>query len=152
AASCGPKASQGKSSRGPRIGKKCACGVPRNGVASNFFQYADLAPPGESARWRSPFARKRDAGCKLLNLTARWKPGVPMIDASGLRQFFPREGEIPPEYRLAGPIRQASYLVNGELRTWQGAMQTVYSPVWIRDAAGTPQRVEIGSYPLIAEP
>ncbi|HTT12079.1 MAG TPA: NADP-dependent glyceraldehyde-3-phosphate dehydrogenase [Burkholderiaceae bacterium] len=75
-----------------------------------------------------------------------------MIDASSLRQLFPREGEIPPEYRLAGPIRQTNYLVNGELRTWQGAMQTVYSPVWIRDAAGAPQRIEIGSYPLIAEP
>jgi glyceraldehyde-3-phosphate dehydrogenase (NADP+) len=75
-----------------------------------------------------------------------------MFDTTSLRQLFPRENDIPPAYRLAGPIRQTTYLVNGELRAWKGALQTVYSPVWIRDAAGTPQRIEIGSYPLIAEP
>ena len=74
-----------------------------------------------------------------------------MVDASSLRQLFPRENEIPPEYRLGAPIRQTTYLVNGELRAWTGPTQTVYSPVWIRDSTGTPQRIEIGSYPLIAE-
>ena len=75
-----------------------------------------------------------------------------MVDATALRQLFPTASEVPAEYRLGAPIRQTTYLVNGELREWRGATQTVYSPVCIRDAAGTPQRIEIGSYPLIAEP
>lgn len=73
------------------------------------------------------------------------------MDWNSLRQLFPRETEVPEALRLGPPIRQQTYLVNGELRNWRGSTQSVYSPVWIRDAAGTPQRIEIGSYPLIAE-
>jgi aldehyde dehydrogenase (NAD+) len=77
--------------------------------------------------------------------------GGAVIDSNTLRQLFPRESDVPQEHRLGPPIRQRDYLVDGELRTWSGATQTVYSPICIRDAGGTPQRIEIGSYPLIAE-
>jgi aldehyde dehydrogenase (NAD+) len=75
-----------------------------------------------------------------------------MMDAKTLRQLFPRETDVPPEHRLAEPIRQRAYLVNGELRMWNGPTQTVYSPICLRNAQGEAKRVEIGSYPLIAEP
>jgi glyceraldehyde-3-phosphate dehydrogenase (NADP+) len=75
-----------------------------------------------------------------------------MIDSNTLRQLFPREGDIPEEHRLQAPIRQRTYLVNGMLKTWDGKTQSVLSPICLRDANGDAQPIEIGSYPLIAEP
>jgi glyceraldehyde-3-phosphate dehydrogenase (NADP+) len=77
---------------------------------------------------------------------------MPMIDSSSLRQLFPREGEIPEEHRLQAPIHQRTYLVNGVLKAWEGKAQSVHSPVCLRNAKGEAQPIEIGSYPLIAEP
>ena len=74
-----------------------------------------------------------------------------MIDASSLAQLFPRESDIPAEHRLPGPIRQRRYLVDGELRTWDGPSQPVLSPVCLRENGGGPRPLEIGSYPLIGE-
>lgn len=70
-----------------------------------------------------------------------------MITAEQLRQLFPDEGGIPPEHRPLGPIHQRSYLVDGELRPWQGLCQTVLSPVSVRRADGSLVQVELGSYP-----
>jgi glyceraldehyde-3-phosphate dehydrogenase (NADP+) len=75
-----------------------------------------------------------------------------MIDSGSLRQLFPREGEIPEDHRLQAPIRQRNYLVNGVLKTWDGKTQAVFSPICVRNAKGEAQPVEIGSYPLLAEP
>ena len=75
-----------------------------------------------------------------------------MIDSNALRQLFPREGDIPEEHRLQAPIRQRTYLVNGILKAWDGKSQSVLSPICLRNANGDAQPIEIGSYPLIAEP
>ena len=75
-----------------------------------------------------------------------------MIDSGSLRQLFPREGEIPEDHRLQAPIRQRNYLVNGVLKTWDGKTQAVFSPICLRNAKGEAQPLEIGSYPLLAEP
>src|SRR4249920_1313718 len=78
--------------------------------------------------------------------------GKQMIDSGSLRQLFPRESEIPDDHRLQAPIRQRDYLVNGVLKTWDGKTQTVFSPICLRNAEGEAQPIEIGSYPLLAEP
>jgi len=57
-----------------------------------------------------------------------------MMDAAQLRALFPLEQEIPAEHRLLGPIHQRSYLLDGELRPWQGKVHTVLSAVCVRDA------------------
>jgi glyceraldehyde-3-phosphate dehydrogenase (NADP+) len=75
-----------------------------------------------------------------------------MIDSGSLRQLFPREGEIPEDHRLQAPIRQRNYLVDGVLKTWDGKTQEVFSPICLRNAKGDAQPIEIGSYPLLAEP
>jgi glyceraldehyde-3-phosphate dehydrogenase (NADP+) len=75
-----------------------------------------------------------------------------MIDSGSLRQLFPREGEIPEDHRLQAPIRQRNYLVDGVLKTWDGKTQAVFSPICLRNAKGDAQPIEIGSYPLLAEP
>ena len=64
--------------------------------------------------------------------------------------LFPEEKDIPPEFLLSIPITQHEYLVNGELRCWNGPMKEVVSPVCIRDSTGVHPRV-IGQYPLLGE-
>jgi glyceraldehyde-3-phosphate dehydrogenase (NADP+) len=64
--------------------------------------------------------------------------------------IFPADDQIPADARLAGPIEQREYLVNGELRKWEGAMQEVLSPVCAETAAGPVPRV-LGHYPLLGE-
>lgn len=70
-----------------------------------------------------------------------------MITAEQLQRLFPEEGGIPPEHRPLGPIHQRSFLVDGELRPWQGPCQIVLSPVSVRRADGSLVQVELGSYP-----
>src|SRR4051812_10019198 len=64
--------------------------------------------------------------------------------------IFPDEQAVPEEYRLASPVHQTEYLINGEIRHWAGATHTVLSPVCVRTPQGVTQ-VEIGSYPLVGE-
>jgi len=74
-----------------------------------------------------------------------------MVDRETLKQLFPTEGEIPEEYRLLSQIRQRTYLVNGEFKTWDGECQTVLSPVCVRSNDGELQQIELGSYPVVGE-
>lgn len=74
-----------------------------------------------------------------------------MTDAAELAQRFPLADQIPDEYRPLAPIHQRTYLVDGELRTWAGAVQTVRSPVCVRNADGELEPVVLGSYPESSE-
>lgn len=67
-----------------------------------------------------------------------------------IANIFPTESQIPEEFNLTEPIHQKEYLVNGQMRTWNGAMHTVLSPVYIQTANGLEQKV-VGSYPLATE-
>lgn len=64
--------------------------------------------------------------------------------------IFPTAGDVPAEYRLAGPVEQREYLINGEFRTWEGPMQEVLSPVCAVTPSG-PVRQVIGRFPLVTE-
>ncbi|WP_298436538.1 NADP-dependent glyceraldehyde-3-phosphate dehydrogenase [Geobacter sp.] len=62
---------------------------------------------------------------------------------------------FPPQEQFAGrnrlePQEVREYLVNGELRRWEGATQEVFSPLCALKPDG-PERVRIGSFPLMAE-
>ncbi len=67
-----------------------------------------------------------------------------------LQQIFPTEDQIPEEFKLKEPLHQKEYLVNGEMRAWNGATHTVLSPVYVQTANGLEQKV-VGSYPLATE-
>ncbi len=67
-----------------------------------------------------------------------------------LQAMFVAEEEIPAEHRIE-QIHQRKYLVNGEMRHWDGDVTQVYSPVCIPDAQGVLQRKLIGTYPLCGE-
>ena len=62
--------------------------------------------------------------------------------------LFPEEGQIPEQCRILKPIRQEQYLIDGELRPWGGPLQEIYSPVRVRSAAGTSQKL-VGEAPRL---
>lgn len=64
--------------------------------------------------------------------------------------IYPEEDAIPEKFRLKHPIIQAEYLINGELRTWEGEMQEVISPILLKSKAGMKHKV-IGKYPMLTE-
>lgn len=64
--------------------------------------------------------------------------------------FFPEEDQIPEQYRNLLPIRQNYYLINGELRSWQGPLDEVRSPIWIRSPSGGQQKL-VGEVPQLTE-
>ena len=67
-----------------------------------------------------------------------------------LEGIFRPEGEIPQACRLEEACRQREYLVDGELRRWEGPVQEVFSPVLI-ERGGRLLRKAVGSYPLLGE-
>ncbi len=74
-----------------------------------------------------------------------------MANSDALRQFFPQDGEIPADHRPPLPIHQRAYLVNGELKTWDGPADPVRSPDCVRTADGRLEQIELGSVPSGAE-
>lgn len=65
-----------------------------------------------------------------------------------LSKLFPSENEIPEKYRIANVIEQREYLINGELRIWNGNLSPVLSPVFVQNENEYVQK-EIGSTPLL---
>ncbi|GAB3494533.1 NADP-dependent glyceraldehyde-3-phosphate dehydrogenase [Spirosoma knui] len=65
-----------------------------------------------------------------------------------LAALFPKEAaQIPADYQIE-PIHQREYLLNGEMRLWNGPVSEVYSPICIPDADGTLKRQLVGSFPV----
>lgn len=67
-----------------------------------------------------------------------------------LAVLFPKESEIPAEYAYGEPVHQKEYLVNGEIKIWNGPVQDIYSPVCVQTATGAEQKL-LGSTPLLTE-
>ncbi len=63
-----------------------------------------------------------------------------------LRQAFPAPDEIPPEYRLDTTGYERLYLVDGQIRTWEGALTEVSSPICLKNGE-TLDRPVIGHIP-----
>lgn len=70
-----------------------------------------------------------------------------MISMSTLESLYPGEEDVPEHFRLQ-PLVQRDYLVDGELRQWDGPVQDVYSPIFIRRETGLVPKY-LGSYPLL---
>lgn len=65
-----------------------------------------------------------------------------------LDSLFPNAESIPQIWRLEAPLEQRDYLVNGELRRWDGPLAMVRSPVWLKEG-GEERQVVLGSAPLL---
>src|SRR6266496_1465349 len=68
---------------------------------------------------------------------------IPAIEA-----LFPGERQIPEPCRILRPVIQDYYLIDGELRRWEGPLHEVLSPIRIRTAEGSRQKL-IGETPLL---
>ena len=63
--------------------------------------------------------------------------------------FFPAEESIPASAQLPLFLEQREYWINGELRRWEGELNPVVSPVFVKsNSAGASQKI-IGSTPLL---
>ena len=67
-----------------------------------------------------------------------------------LKNIFPQVSEIPKEWQLNEFIEQREYLVNGELRIWEGPMNEVVSPVSIYNGNSIEKNI-IGTTPLLTQ-
>jgi glyceraldehyde-3-phosphate dehydrogenase (NADP+) len=67
-----------------------------------------------------------------------------------INQIFPAEAEVPADLSLGEPLEQRQYLVNGELRHWDGPLQEVHSPIYLKGPQGLTQKL-LGRYPLLGE-
>ncbi|WP_447748638.1 NADP-dependent glyceraldehyde-3-phosphate dehydrogenase [Pseudomonas nicosulfuronedens] len=65
-----------------------------------------------------------------------------------LDHLFPRLSDIPDAWRPDAPVEQRDYLVNGELRRWDGPLAPVRSPIFLASDQGDEQ-VILGSTPLL---
>ncbi|MFH1966044.1 MAG: aldehyde dehydrogenase family protein, partial [Acidobacteriota bacterium] len=61
---------------------------------------------------------------------------------------FPSGTSIPGNFLIAESMEQRQYLCNGELKTWEGPLQDVLSPVCEETEEGLRQK-RIGGYPLL---
>ena len=71
-----------------------------------------------------------------------------MNDSSLFAHFYPKPGDIPAEFDLPEPVTQTEYLIDGELRHWEGPMHEVTSPVCLETESGC-SRIVIGSHPKL---
>jgi glyceraldehyde-3-phosphate dehydrogenase (NADP+) len=69
--------------------------------------------------------------------------------ATDISAFFPEENTFPTTLKL-DELQQKNYLVDGELRCWDGPRQDVLSPVCVK-VNGRLVQQKIGSYPLLTE-
>ena len=65
-----------------------------------------------------------------------------------LANLFPAEESIPDEYRISEEIQQREYLINGEMKIWEGNLNPVLSPVFVKENDGYKQKM-IGCTPLL---
>ncbi len=67
-----------------------------------------------------------------------------------IQSIFPDAESIPAEFRLHSPINQREYLINGELRQWEGETESAFSPIYVNAPEGLVRQL-IGSFPLMTE-
>jgi glyceraldehyde-3-phosphate dehydrogenase (NADP+) len=65
-----------------------------------------------------------------------------------LTDVFPKENSIPNQINLDHSIDQREYLINGELKCWEGNLNAVLSPVCLKEGTTFRQKV-IGHTPLL---
>jgi len=67
---------------------------------------------------------------------------------NSLTEIFPAESSIPDQYKITDYLEQREYLIDGELKMWQGELNPVMSPVFVKEGNNLKQKV-IGSTPLL---
>jgi len=84
----------------------------------------------------------------MLNPLSPFIHGGSVMSQDPLSSLYPTAADIPEQYRLSGQVEQRDYLVDGELRRWDGPLATVRSPIFLNTPEGD-QQVILGSTPLL---
>ncbi|MFZ6011836.1 MAG: NADP-dependent glyceraldehyde-3-phosphate dehydrogenase [Bacteroidota bacterium] len=71
-----------------------------------------------------------------------------MIMNQILANVFPTESNIPDQFKIPQSVDQREYLIDGQLKTWNGNLNPVLSPVFVKEGNEYKQKV-IGSTPLL---
>jgi len=66
------------------------------------------------------------------------------------KAFFPSVDQIPLEVNISTVPYEMRYLIDGQIRTWSGPAQEIYSPVCIEDGQGS-KRCKLGRCALLTE-
>jgi glyceraldehyde-3-phosphate dehydrogenase (NADP+) len=66
-----------------------------------------------------------------------------------IKNLYPENENIPSEHNIEF-ISQKEYLINGEIRKWDGEFHQVLSPVYIK-TDGSLEQKKLGEYPLLTE-
>ncbi len=66
-----------------------------------------------------------------------------------IESVFPSQNDVPADYDLEQPLFQNEYLINGDIKTWDGEFKDVYSPVCIKNGDDLKQKY-LGHYPLMS--
>ncbi|WP_461099210.1 NADP-dependent glyceraldehyde-3-phosphate dehydrogenase [Spirosoma luteolum] len=69
------------------------------------------------------------------------------MNTQALSQLFPADDQIPAAYALE-PLHQREYLINGEMRAWQGPTTNVFSQISEPQPDGTFKPRLVGSFPV----
>ncbi len=97
--------------------------------------------PDDQAGGRGGRSARRPAGAKRAKGGGGpWRPAGPVAPgdrgeaaaAGRVAAVFPTPGKIPPAYRPGDAVEQRRYLLGGELRTWEGPLREVLSPLRVR--------------------
>ncbi|MBC7653248.1 MAG: aldehyde dehydrogenase family protein, partial [Oligoflexus sp.] len=72
-----------------------------------------------------------------------------MTTLQTIQKIFPTEKEIPQNHQLKGFLEKNEYLINGEIRNWNGTMNDILSPICIEDEQGKLTRKVIGRTPML---
>jgi glyceraldehyde-3-phosphate dehydrogenase (NADP+) len=68
--------------------------------------------------------------------------------AQRMHASFPAPEEVPTEFRPSPSGYERLYLIDGDVRTWEGEISDVYSPICLRNRE-TLERVRVGSAPVM---
>ena len=71
-----------------------------------------------------------------------------MTEPALFDKLYPQKGTIPAEFDLTEAVTQTEYLVDGQMRQWDGPLQEVRSPVCMETEAGCAP-VILGQYPRL---
>ena len=65
-----------------------------------------------------------------------------------LSNVFPKEESIPDQFKIKQTYDQREYLIDGKLKLWEGNLNPVLSPVFVKNGDKYEQKI-IGSTPLL---
>ena len=73
------------------------------------------------------------------------------LSVEQLARCFPSPEEIPSAFRVGTCREERLYLLDGQIRPWEGTLAEVSSPICLRQADGTLRRPIIGQVPAMDE-